>query len=252
MFQKISYFSNIYIPNRNSKNNAEMKENVISNVMVQLNPHKEDLNYYDNAGIYSNNTQPKIKPIINPYLIDEYLKEIKERNKINNDRATMIIPAFLYLGGHRSIKNINELFEQKITHILNMAIELKFDLEQLKYMSNLKVMSINAHDGKNYNIRLDFEKAFDFIDDAFKTRGRIIVNCARGISRSATIVIGYLMYKYKMRLSEAYDLLTRLRPQVRPNSSFRYQLELYEQELISNRYFNTNLVSVVASSNIKK
>jgi protein-tyrosine phosphatase len=80
---------------------------------------------------------------------------------------------------------------------------------------------------------------------------RIIVNCARGISRSATIVIAYLMYRYKMRLDEAYELLIKLRPQVRPNSNFRYQLKLYEQELISNRYYNTNVTSVMASSSIK-
>ncbi len=54
-----------------------------------------------------------------------------------------------------------------------------------------------------------------------------------------------------MRLDEAYELLIKLRPQVRPNSNFRYQLKLYEQELISNRYYNTNVTSVMASSSIK-
>ena len=55
-----------------------------------------------------------------------------------------------------------------------------------------------------------------------------------------------------MRYDDAFELLIKLRPQVRPNSNFRYQLKLYEKELISNRYYNTNLTSIVATSTIKK
>lgn len=98
-------------------------------------------------------------------------------------------------------------------------------------------------------------KSFFFAYDIFILQNlirRIIVNCARGISRSATIVIAYLMYKFKMRYDDAFELLIKLRPQVRPNSNFRYQLKLYEKELISNRYYNTNLTSIVATSTIKK
>ncbi len=39
-----------------------------------------------------------------------------------------------------------------------------------------------------------------------------------------------------MSLMEAYNLITSLRPQVRPNSYFRKQLETYENELAFIRF----------------
>ena len=41
---------------------------------------------------------------------------------------------------------------------------------------------------------------------------------------------------YNIRLSDAFNYTLSKRPQVRPNSNFRRQLEIYEQELIYNRY----------------
>ena len=159
------------------------------------------------------------------------------RDYVNNggDAASLIVHPYLFLGGHRSVCDPNELKAQGVTHVLNMARELKLDAEELA-KKNIKLMHISARDGKTYNMRNDFEKAFQFIDDALRTKGKIIINCARGISRSATIVIAYLMYRYNLRLSDAYMLLLRLRPQIRPNSNFRRQLELFEQELIYTRY----------------
>lgn len=116
-----------------------------------------------------------------------------------------------------------------------MASELKLDVAEMS-KNNIKLLHIPAKDAKTYNIRSDFDKAFHFIDEALKSKGKIIINCARGISRSATIVIGYLMFRYNMRLLDAFNYTVSKRPQVRPNSNFRKQLEIYEQELIYNRY----------------
>ena len=44
------------------------------------------------------------------------------------------------------------------------------------------------------------------------------------------------MFRYSMSLMEAYNLVTSLRPQVRPNSYFRKQLETYEHELTYTRF----------------
>lgn len=168
---------------------------------------------------------------------DTMAKEKFLRDYVINggDAASLIIHPYLYLGGHQSVNDPNELKSQGITHVLNMARELKLDAEELA-KRNIKLMHISARDGKTYNMRNDFEKAFQFIDDALRTKGKIIINCARGISRSATIVIAYLMYRYNLRLSDAYLLLLSLRPQIRPNSNFRRQLEMFEQELVYNRY----------------
>ena len=124
---------------------------------------------------------------------------------------------------------IGNLKRLGITHVLNMAQELDLDADYAKH--GIKLVNIEAKDAKTYNIRQDFDRAFSFIDSALQSQGKIVINCARGISRSATIVIGFLMFRFNMSLNEAYSLLSKLRPHARPNSNFRRQLELFEQEL---------------------
>lgn len=167
--------------------------------------------------------------------LDERIKMTTEYLKNLSDAATLIIPSFMYLGGHSAVKNADSLSKQGITHVLNMAQELKLDPHRLAE-KKIKLLHIAAKDAKTYNIRSDFDAAFKFIDDCLINKGKIIINCARGISRSATIVIAYLMFRYKMSLNDSFNLIVRLRPQVRPNSNFRRQLQLYEQELMNLKF----------------
>jgi hypothetical protein len=63
------------------------------------------------------------------------------------------------------------------------------------------------------------------------TRGNILVHCAQGVSRSATIVAGYLMRKESMSCQEALSFIKCLRPVSGPNDGFRAQLKQLEKEL---------------------
>ncbi len=162
-------------------------------------------------------------------------KLFNELVRNHNDEESTIIPGFLYLGGHNSVKYVNKLIAKSVTHVLNMAGELYLDSAQMN-RNNIKLLHIEAKDTKTYNIRQDFDRAFKFMDEALIKKGKIIVNCARGVSRSATIVLAYLMFRYNFNLADAYKLVIKLRPQVRPNSNFRRILEMYEQELFVKRY----------------
>jgi protein-tyrosine phosphatase len=145
----------------------------------------------------------------------------------------------LFLGGHGSVNNIENLKRLKITHVLNMAQELDLNPDEYMNEHQIKLVNIQAKDARTYNIRSDFDKAFYFIDSALQEQnGRIVINCARGISRSATIVIAYMMFRFNMSLSEAHNIVSRLRPHVRPNSNFRRQLEQFEHELAYLKYMN--------------
>ena len=52
--------------------------------------------------------------------------------------------------------------------------------------------------------------------------------CALGMSRSATIVIAYLMKSRGMSLKDSLALVKSRRPIVRPNDKFMKQLREYE------------------------
>jgi len=56
-----------------------------------------------------------------------------------------------------------------------------------------------------------------------------------GVSRSATIVLAYLMKYHHNTLKEAFYYLIEKRPQVWPNEGFLLQLIRYETELIRSR-----------------
>ena len=50
------------------------------------------------------------------------------------------------------------------------------------------------------------------------------MHCMAGVSRSATLVIAYIMKKYKMSLDEAKKLVEAKRPFINPNPGFIKQL----------------------------
>ena len=63
------------------------------------------------------------------------------------------------------------------------------------------------------------------------TRGNVLVHCAQGVSRSATIVASYLMRKENMLCNDALSFIKYLRPVSVPNYGFRTQLKQLEEEL---------------------
>lgn len=66
--------------------------------------------------------------------------------------------------------------------------------------------------------------ANEFIDSALSI-GSILVHCSMGISRSPTIVIAFVMMKFKYPFSKAYNLVRKKRPIICPNFGFTFQLK---------------------------
>lgn len=55
--------------------------------------------------------------------------------------------------------------------------------------------------------------------------GVVLVHCAQGISRSASILIGYLMARERLAYESALSALQGVRPVVQPNPGFVLQLQ---------------------------
>ena len=90
-------------------------------------------------------------------------------------------------------------------------------------------LQIEIDDGWYQNISQYFQSTFDFIEQ--NIAGGIYVHCHAGVSRSATIVIAYIMQKQRISFNEAYQLVKSKRPCISPNLDFMGALSSFEKEL---------------------
>jgi protein-tyrosine phosphatase len=81
----------------------------------------------------------------------------------------------------------------------------------------IKHKKLSLEDGTNNCICKILPEALEFIENNID-KG-VFVHCYAGVSRSASIVFAYLLYK-KMKPLEAFELLTSKRPKVLPYESF--------------------------------
>lgn len=135
----------------------------------------------------------------------------------------------IYLGSVISSNNYQWLKENKITHILGL-IDYQHRYSDIKYL-----VYGDVDDMPGQNIIQNFKPTFKFIDESTKEGGNILIHCHAGISRSTTIVVAYLMYKYGMSFTEAFDLTKKERPIVHPNYGFILQLKVFDDLSIEER-----------------
>ncbi|KAK6458927.1 nitrogen starvation-induced protein phosphatase [Scheffersomyces xylosifermentans] len=122
--------------------------------------------------------------------------------------------------------------EYKITHILSVVP----GPIPAEYTTNYIFKQIEVTDEETTNIIQYFESSYEFIDDALfknskdpkKHSGNVLVHCSQGVSRSVTIIIAYLMKKYKLAIDQALHAVTRKVPEAQPNAGFMEQLVLYK------------------------
>jgi predicted patatin/cPLA2 family phospholipase len=81
------------------------------------------------------------------------------------------------------------------------------------------------------NIARHFQECLQFIKECLQMGGRVLVHCFAGVSRSASVVIAYLMREHGQTFVDALNYTRRRRPIVFPNFGFQRQLLDYERAL---------------------
>lgn len=109
----------------------------------------------------------------------------------------------------------------------------KGKLGHVKY--NLLVLAVD--DADEYPISQHFAETNAFISAARQRNEKVLVNCAKGMSRSVTIVLAYLMVHEEGLLngSQTYEAackyLIEKRGVISPKRGFVSQLETFERAL---------------------
>jgi protein phosphatase slingshot len=141
-------------------------------------------------------------------------------------QSTNKITPNLYLGDATIARSKYFLENNNIHGIINATTN-----EPNAYPESYEYLRININDEPSEQIRSFFQDIFEFIRRHHSHGHSVLVHCQMGISRSATLVIAYLMIDGHKTLGEAFQQVKGVRQQIDPNDGFIRQLRELEISL---------------------
>ncbi len=135
----------------------------------------------------------------------------------------------IFLGSIFAANNKKWLKDNNITYILSL-VNPGNKIDGINYQIYNKI-----NDTPEQDILHIFGECFKFIDNALINNSKILIHCYAGISRSATILIGYLIYKLNMSFDDISNHIIKKRKIVHPNYGFYQQLKKFETMNINKR-----------------
>ncbi|XP_041878600.1 protein phosphatase Slingshot homolog 3 isoform X1 [Corvus kubaryi] len=146
------------------------------------------------------------------------------------DRPSRIFP-HLFLGSEWNAANLEELQQNRVTHILNVAREIDNFFPAL-----FTYMNVRVYDEEAAELLPHWNDTFLFLSRVRAAGGRALVHCRMGLSRSAATVLAYAMKEFGWSLERALRHVRHRRPSVLPNPGFMRQLDFYQGILSASRH----------------
>lgn len=117
------------------------------------------------------------------------------------------------------------LRERGITHVINLCGDV-YD-KAVDY--NITYLILKVKDTITESLSDIFYHCCSFIQKARYENGKVLVHCHLGVSRSASVIINYLMMCNNIEFIEAYAHARSCRSIVSPNTGFIFQMmDLYK------------------------
>ncbi|XP_013385849.1 dual specificity protein phosphatase 14-like isoform X2 [Lingula anatina] len=162
-------------------------------------------------------------------------KEEKPKAARSRKRGTIAeITPHLYLSGVHEMEH-DVLKELGVTSIINCTAD--YPNQKFPFVENY--VQIHVDDVPGTDLKSCFDMCADEIKKERMKGGATLVHCERGISRSSTLCIAYLMKCLHMSLFDAHQHVKSRRPCTNPNMGFFRQLMQFEKSL-----FGTNSVKI--------
>ena len=93
-------------------------------------------------------------------------------------------------------EKIEIIHKYKITHVLSIC-------EEVSRKKNVIYKHVNIWDTQCQDIKKYFPECLEYIEQSIQEGGTVLVHCMAGISRSATIVIAYMMKEHNLSFGAA-------------------------------------------------
>ena len=135
-----------------------------------------------------------------------------------------IVVGQLFVSGWLVAEDWSQLESLGITHVINTASSIS----KCPFAAVISYLPLAIEDSKNEDIEAYFYPCIDFIEEAVRNGGRVLVHCMEGVSRSCSIAIAYIMWKHGIGYQEAQAFVQSRRPICQPNAGFICQLLAFQ------------------------
>jgi protein-tyrosine phosphatase len=141
---------------------------------------------------------------------------------------SLMLGDWLYLGSEYNASNIAELQHLGVTHVINVTpdTEIRNFFPDLLAYHRIPVVDVETEDLHRY-----LADAVRRLSASKEQGHKVLIHCQRGVSRSPTVVVAFLMYDQGLSLQQALQQAKERRSIVKPNKGFLRQLEELELDL---------------------
>lgn len=139
-----------------------------------------------------------------------------------------IIKGKLFLGNMWDANNMDFIKENNINVIICVAKDATFMTDIFVATT---IHKYEIEDTLSYDISAHFDEINELIYEYIRKGKNVLVHCMAGMSRSATIIISYLMKYENMTFKEALLFVKERRPIICPNRNFLFKLSDYELKI---------------------
>jgi protein-tyrosine phosphatase len=146
------------------------------------------------------------------------------RKELFSNECQEVCPG-LYIGHVGCAQDAAVLRGCKITRIVDVSAQ------EYRVPPGVQRLRLPVPDVPWYDIRSIFGRTNAFIAQGLSQGECVLVHCHWGRSRSASVVLAFLMAFYHMTLDDSLSWLKRKRSVTSPNFGFMQYLRRYEREL---------------------
>ena len=148
-----------------------------------------------------------------------------------SERFSQVEPQ-LWLGGRPTAEDIPALEAAGVTHVLS-ALSSPSCAAVQGLLAGFSTQHLVLDDAIRQDMRPAFEACIAFAEQAVadKPQGAVLMHCEAGVSRSASLMIAWLMRRDGESFLQAFERVKARRARVLPNIGFASQLQRLELEL---------------------
>ncbi|XP_072976323.1 uncharacterized protein [Typha angustifolia] len=126
-------------------------------------------------------------------------------------------------------EEIKKVFVGDVSPKRSLAPEkLLYSLQRAGPEMRLVRMAVPLRDTEEEDLLDYLEACLEFIEEG-RREGAVLVHCFAGVSRSAAVIIAYLMKTEQKSLEDALESLRQINHAICPNDGFLDQLKLFEE-----------------------